>query len=99
MLLANDVLGSVPGLVRVQPAGRSIRYGLGTNHHPSLCSERWTARKNQTDSPYTMDEARKVAKAVLHAANGLYTEVDICNADGTIERIQDSAVFADVGAI
>ena len=46
-----------------------------------------------------MDEARKVAKAVLHAANGLYTEVDICNADGTIERIQDSAVFADVGAI
>ena len=35
----------------------------------------------------TMDEARKVAKAVLHAAHGLYAEVDICQDDGTIERI------------
>ena len=40
----------------------------------------------------TMDEARKVAKAVLHAAHGLYTEVDISKDDGTIERIQTPAV-------
>ena len=40
----------------------------------------------------TMDEARKVAKAVLHAAHGLYTEVDISKDDGTIERIQNPAV-------
>lgn len=40
----------------------------------------------------TIAEARKVAKAVLHAAHGLYTEVDICQDDGTIERIQNPAV-------
>ena len=40
----------------------------------------------------SMDEARKVAKAVLHAAHGLYAEVDICHDDGTIERIQNPAV-------
>ena len=41
---------------------------------------------------HSMDEARKVAKAVLHAAHGLYTEVDICEDDGTIERIQNPAM-------
>jgi hypothetical protein len=46
-----------------------------------------------------LDEARKIAKAVLHAVNGLYTEFDICNADGTIERIQNPAVLAEIGAI
>ena len=40
----------------------------------------------------SMDEARKVAKAVLHAANGLYTQVDICHDDRTMERIQNPAV-------
>jgi len=48
---------------------------------------------------HTMDEARKVAKAVLHAAHGLYVEVDICGEEGTIERIQNPAVLAEVGAI
>lgn len=37
---------------------------------------------------HTLDEARKVAKAMLHAGNGRYTEVDICADDGTIERVQ-----------
>ena len=37
---------------------------------------------------HTMDEARKVAKAMLHVGNGLYTEVLICPEDGTIETIQ-----------
>lgn len=41
---------------------------------------------------HTIAEARKVAKAVLHAGNGLYTEVDICAEDGTVETIQNSAV-------
>ena len=40
---------------------------------------------------HTIVEARKVAKAVLHAAHGLYTEVDIVH-DGTIERIQNPVV-------
>ena len=38
---------------------------------------------------HTLDEARKVAKAMLHAAHGLYTEVDICGDGGTVERIQN----------
>jgi hypothetical protein len=37
---------------------------------------------------HTMAEARKLAKAMLHAAHGLYTEVDIYTENGTIERIQ-----------
>ena len=41
---------------------------------------------------HSMDEARKVAKAVLHASHGLYTEVDICQDGGKIERIQNPAV-------
>jgi hypothetical protein len=36
----------------------------------------------------TMDEARKVAKAVMHVANGRYAEVDVCTEKGIIERIQ-----------
>ena len=39
---------------------------------------------------HTLDEARKVAKAMLHVAQGRYTEVDICRDDGTIETIQKS---------
>ena len=46
---------------------------------------------------HTVAEARKVAKAVLHIGNGLYTEVDVCTDDGTIERIQNQAVPARVG--
>jgi hypothetical protein len=41
---------------------------------------------------HTMAEARQVAKAVLHVGNGVYTEVDICSEDGTIETIQNPAV-------
>ncbi len=40
----------------------------------------------------SMDEARKVAKAVLHAANGLYTEADLCQDDETVDRIQNPTV-------
>jgi hypothetical protein len=46
---------------------------------------------------HTMTEARKVAKAVLHIGNGLYTEVDICTEDGTIERIQNTIEPSPVG--
>jgi CheY-like chemotaxis protein len=41
---------------------------------------------------HTMDEARKIAKAVLHLGNGRYSEVDICTEDGTVETIQNPAV-------
>jgi len=46
---------------------------------------------------HTMAEARQVAKAVLHVGNGLYTEVDICAEDGTIERIQTPIEECPVG--
>ena len=46
---------------------------------------------------HTMTEARKVAKAVLHIGNGLYTEVDICTEDGRIERVQSTIDPAPVG--
>jgi len=39
-----------------------------------------------------MDEARKVAKAMLHAGQGLYTEVNISTEDGVVETIQNPAV-------
>jgi hypothetical protein len=43
-----------------------------------------------------MAEAREAAKGVLHAGNGLYTEVQICAEDGTIETIQNPVGgFAD----
>jgi hypothetical protein len=45
---------------------------------------------------HTMAEARKVAKAMLHAGNGLYTEVQICTEDGTIETIQNPATPSPV---
>jgi hypothetical protein len=48
---------------------------------------------------HTIVEARKVAKAMLHAANGLYTEVDICTDDGTIERVQNLGAPSLVGTI
>jgi len=46
---------------------------------------------------HTLAEARQVAKAVLHVGNGLYTEVDICAEDGTIERIQNTATRSLLG--
>ena len=48
---------------------------------------------------HTMAEARQVAKAVLHVGNGLYTEVDICAEDGTIERIQTPIEECPVGTM
>jgi hypothetical protein len=39
----------------------------------------------------TLDDARELAKWVLHVGNGLYTEVDICTENGTVERIQNPA--------
>ena len=46
---------------------------------------------------HTMAEARKVARAMLHAGNGLYTEVDICTEDGTIETIPNPNVRSPIG--
>ena len=46
----------------------------------------------------TLSEARAMAKAILHAAHGLYTEVDVCTEDGRVERIQEPGVASPVGS-
>ena len=38
----------------------------------------------------SVSEAREVAKRLLRLGNGLYSEVDICTEDGTIETIMNS---------
>jgi chemotaxis family two-component system response regulator Rcp1 len=51
---------------------------------------RKNGRRERTKLPLqTLSEARKVAQRVLRLGSGLYTEVDICNEDGTIETIQN----------
>jgi hypothetical protein len=47
---------------------------------------------------HTLSEACAEAKAILHAAHGLYTEVDVCTEDGQIERIQNPALASPVGS-
>jgi hypothetical protein len=60
----------------------------------TLCCVRKDGRRERTElSHHTMDEARKVAKAVLHVANAIYTEVDLCSEDGTIETVQNPAML------
>ena len=54
-------------------------------------------RERTTLTHHTTFEAREIAKWVLHVGNGLYTEVDICTEDGTIETIQNPAVASPVG--
>jgi hypothetical protein len=46
---------------------------------------------------HSTDEARKVAKAMLHVGNGLYTEVLICTENGAIETIQNPSEPSPVG--
>jgi hypothetical protein len=55
------------------------------------CIQKDGRRERTKLTHHTIDEARKVAKAMLHAGNGLYTEVDVCPEDGTVETIQNPA--------
>jgi hypothetical protein len=56
-------------------------------------------RERTKFADHTLSEARELAQWVLNVGNGFYTEVDICNEDGTIERIQNPAVPSEVGRI
>ncbi len=38
---------------------------------------------------HTLDEARELARRVLKASKGLYTEIDICTKDGQIDKVED----------
>jgi len=58
----------------------------------SLDCVRQNGRRETTKLPSrTLSEARELAERVLYLGNGLYTEVDICTEDGTIETIQNTA--------
>ena len=46
---------------------------------------------------HTMTEALEVARTTLHVGNGLYTRVDICTEDGTVETIQKPAEPSPLG--
>jgi chemotaxis family two-component system response regulator Rcp1 len=63
------------------------------NKQPTLSLDcvRENGRRETTKlSTHTLSEARELAQRVLHLGKGLYTEVDICSGDGTIETIQNT---------
>jgi two-component system, chemotaxis family, response regulator Rcp1 len=58
----------------------------------SLDCVRQNGRRETTKLPNrTLSEARELAQRVLYLGNGLYTQVEICTEDGTIETIQNTA--------
>ncbi len=66
---------------------------MGNEPTISLQCVRENGRREITKLPtHALYEARKLAKRLLRIGNGLYTEVDICSEDGTLETIQNSAV-------
>ena len=55
-------------------------------------------RRETTElSCHTMSDARELAKWVLTHWNDVYTEVDICAENGTVETIRNSVVASPVG--
>ena len=54
------------------------------------CVRKNGSREQTKLSLRSVSEAREVAKRVLRLGNGLYTEVDICTEDGTLETIMNS---------
>lgn len=57
-----------------------------------LCIRKNGRRESTKLSLRTVSEAREVAKRVLRLGNGVYTGVDICNEDRTIETIPNPDV-------
>jgi hypothetical protein len=59
----------------------------------TLHSVRKDGRRERTKLAHqTLADARELAQWVLHAGNGLYTEVEICTEAGIIETIQNPAL-------
>jgi hypothetical protein len=64
----------------------------------TLLSVRKDGKRERTKLAHqTLDDARELAKWVLHVGNGLYTEVDICTENRTIEKVQNPAEPTLVG--
>jgi two-component system, chemotaxis family, response regulator Rcp1 len=62
---------------------------------PALSLEcvRKNGRRERTSLPaYNLPEARELAQQVLQLGSRVYTEVDICTEDGTIETIHKTAL-------
>jgi hypothetical protein len=65
------------------------------DHEPNLtlqCIQKDGKRERIRLAHQPLADARELANWVLQAGHGLYTEVDICTEDGTIETIQNPAV-------
>jgi hypothetical protein len=52
------------------------------------CVRKDGRRETTEVSGHTMSDARELAKWVLNHWNSVYTEVDICTEDGTVETIR-----------
>jgi hypothetical protein len=61
------------------------------------CVRKDGRRERTKISDHTMSDARELAEWVLYAGNGLYTEIDICADDGTVETIRNPNVPSAVG--
>src|ERR1700730_7395881 len=75
----------------VQPVGRRI----GVDNEPAItlhCIRKNGRRERTSLTHHSLSEARDLAQGLLRVGNGLYTEVDICTEDGTIETIQNPAM-------
>jgi CheY-like chemotaxis protein len=66
---------------------------MGDPLNLSLQCIRKNGRREYTSlTQHSLSEARELAKRVLRGGVGLYREVDICDEEGIIETIQNSAV-------
>jgi hypothetical protein len=76
------------------------RKEIGMDAKPTItldCVRKDGGRERTKIFDHTMSEARELAEWVLYAGEGLYTEVDICAEDGTVETIRNPAVVVPVG--
>jgi PleD family two-component response regulator len=64
------------------------------NNEPTItlhCMLKSGRRETTKLTHHTLSVAREVAKWVLHAGNGLYTEVELCTEDGNSETIRSTS--------
>jgi two-component system, chemotaxis family, response regulator Rcp1 len=62
------------------------------------CAQKNGRRDTTKLTRHSLPSAREVAKWVLQAGKGLYTEVDICTEDGHVETIHNTVIPAPTGA-
>jgi hypothetical protein len=60
------------------------------------CVRKDGRRERTKISHHTMADARELAEWMLFIGNGIYTEVDICTDNGTVETVRNPAVTAPV---